>query len=486
MMSYLQRLGRSLMLPVSIMPIAAILKGIGYWIDPFGLGANNVIAAFLLEGGGAIIDNIPFLFAIGVAIGMNRNKDSMIVMCTVISFLMVDRILSVETVALLKGISVNDVSACFQSTPNVLMGIFIGLLSVSIYNHFSHVELPKSLAFFGGKRFPIIICTLFMLNFSLVLLIIWPAIYNLCVELGEGISQLGPIGAGLYAFFNRLLIPFGLHHSLNSVFWFDVAGINDIGKFWGTVSGGVVGQTGMYQAGFFPIMMFGLPAAALAIYHCARPENKKQVGAMMLSAAIASFLTGVTEPIEFSFMFVAPALYLVHALLTGLVVYVAALMKWLAGFGFSAGLIDYILSIKSPFANNIYMLLILGIICAISYYYVFRFMILHFHFLTPGREIDENIDGIVNLDHQSLLKSNDYDEIAIFFVEALGGRNNIVSIDSCITRLRIQLQNASLVDENLILSTGVSGIVKMGKSGIQIIVGTQVDFIVDSINDIIR
>jgi len=486
MMNFLQKLGKSLMLPVSVMPIASILKGIGYWIDPVGLGANNVIAAFLIESGGTIIDNIPFLFAIGVAIGMTHNKDSMVVMCTVVSYLTVDGILSNDTVALLMNVNVSDVPAAFDSTPNALIGILVGLLSVFLYNRFSHVELPKALSFFGGKRFPIIVCTFVMLYLSIILLLIWPSIYDVCVVFGEFISHLGPFGAGLYAFFNRLLIPLGLHHPLNSVFWFDVAGINDIGKFWGTIEGGVLGETGMYQAGFFPIMMFGLPAAAIAMYQCARHENKKQVGAIMMSAAFASFLTGVTESIEFSFMLVAPQLYLVHALLTGISVFIAASMKWLAGFGFSAGLIDYILSIKAPFANNIHMLLVLGIVCAIVYYSVFRFMILRFNFLTPGREIEEDMVDIMTPENVGLLENGDYDEIAIFLVESLGGRDNIISADSCITRLRVQVKDTSLIDEERILSTGVSGIVKMGKTGIQIIIGTQVDFIVDSMNDIIR
>lgn len=486
MMKYLQRLGKSLMLPVSVMPIAAILKGIGYWIDPVGFGANNAIAAFLIQSGGVIIDQLPLLFTIGIVIGMNDQKDSMVVMCSVISFIVVEGILSKHSVALIMGISISEVPVCFESTPNALIGILVGLMCSFLYQRYSHVELPKALMVFSGKRFAIIVCTVSMMLFSLLLMGIWPVIYNICVHFGEWILELGPTGAGVYAFFNRLLIPFGLHHALNSVFWFDVAGINDIGKFWGTVSGGVVGETGMYQAGFFPVMMFGLPAAVLAMYHCARPEKKKQVGAILLSSAIASFLTGVTEPIEFSFMFVAPVLYVIHALLTGVFVFIAASMKWLAGFGFSAGMIDYILSMKSPYAYHIWMLIPLGLICAIIYYNVFRFMILHFNLLTPGREIDDQIVGVSSIQTTTLtLESKDYDELAIFYVEALGGVQNIVSLGSCLTRLRVELKDMSLVDEEGIMATGVSGMVKLGHNGLQIIVGTQVDAILDSMNDII-
>ena len=212
------------------------------------------------------------------------------------------------------------------------------------------------------------------------------------VSFGKGISELGAIGAGLYGFFNRLLIPTGLHHALNSVFWFDVAGINDIGNFW--ASKGKKGVTGMYQAGFFPVMMFGLPAAALAMYHTAKTQRKNKWHALMLAAGFASFFTGVTEPLEFAFMFVAPALYVVHAVLTGISLAVAAAFHWTAGFGFSAGLVDFVLSLKIPIANQPYMLLVQGLVFAVIYYFLFRFIITKFNLMTPGREedIDESSD----------------------------------------------------------------------------------------------
>lgn len=486
MMNYMQRLGKSLMLPVSVMPIAAILKGIGYWIDPIGWGANNIIAAFLIESGGTIIDNLPLLFAVGIAIGMTREKDSMIVMSAVVSYMLVQHILSAESVSLFLGIPVEQVSIAFHSSSNALIGILVGLICAFHYNKFSKVELPSALSFFGGKRFVPIICSITMLLLSLLLLFIWPAIFNIFILFGTMISGLGPLGAGLYGFYNRLLIPTGLHHALNSVFWFDMAGINDIGKFWGTMSGGVLGVTGMYQAGFFPVMMFGLPAAALAMYKSARPEKRKQVGSILISAAFASFLTGVTEPLEFSFMFVAPVLYVIHAILTGIFMFVAASMQWIAGFGFSAGLIDYLLSIKAPFSHDIIMLIPLGLICGAIYYCLFRFIILRYNLMTPGRETDDMVFAIAEDEYSVTLENHDYDELAIIYVEALGGRDNILLVESCVTRLRVQLVDVSLVDEQRILSTGVSGIVKIGKTGLQVIVGTQVDFIVDSMKDILE
>ena len=485
MMKYMQRLGKSLMLPVSVMPIAALLKGIGYWIDPTGWGSNNAIAAFLIESGGAIIDNLPILFAVGIAIGMSQERELTVALSAVVSYMIVSRLLSPPAVALIKGIPEAEVSAAFENSANAFVGIISGLVVAYNYKKFSKVKLPDALSFFGGKRFVPIISTASMLVISLLLLIVWPFFYEWFVSFGEMISKLGPVGAGLYGFFNRLLIPTGLHHALNSVFWFDVAGINDIGKFWGTVSGGIKGVTGMYQAGFFPVMMFGLPAAAIAIYQSARPERKKQVGTILLSAAFASFVTGVTEPLEFSFMFVAPVLYFIHALLTGIMLFVAAVFKWLAGFGFSAGLIDYILSIKAPFSNDIFMLIPLGLICAFIYYCIFRFKIVRYNLMTPGRETDEDIIEIEEEEYNITLENQDYDEIAIVLIEALGGRNNVQFADSCITRLRVELGNSDLVDEQAILATGATGIIKIGKNNLQIIIGTEVQFIVDAMNDIL-
>lgn len=484
-MNYIQRLGKSLMLPVSVMPIAALLKGIGYWIDPIGWGSNNWIAAFLIESGAAIIDNLPLLFAVGIAIGMIQERDMTVAICAVVSYLIVIRLLSPEAVALIRNIPIDEVSLAFKNSANTLVGILVGLIVAFNYQHFSKTRLPLALSFFGGKRFVPIISTIMMLIISAILIVVWPFLYSLFIGLGKAISGLGPVGAGLYGFFNRLLISTGLHHALNSVFWFDSAGIDDIGKFWGTISGGVQGITGMYQAGFFPVMMFGLPAAGVAIYQCARPEKKKQVGSILLSAAFASFLTGVTEPLEFSFMFVAPVLYIIHAILTGMMMFVAASFQWIAGFGFSAGLIDYILSIKSPFANDIFMLIPLGIVCGVFYYCIFRFLIIRYNLMTPGREIDDLIIEATEKEYDVTLINQDYDEIAILILEALGGRSNVVFVDSCITRLRVELKDINMVNEQQILATGATGIVKVGKSSIQIIIGTEVGFIVDSINDIL-
>lgn len=378
MFSYLQKIGKALMVPVAVLPAAAILLGLGYWIDPVGWGGESVLAAFFIKSGGAIIDNMPILFAIGVAFGMSKDKNGSAALAGLVSFLVVTTLLSPGAVGMIKGIPANEVPAGFSKINNQFTGILCGVISSALYNRFSEVELPKFLSFFSGKRLVPIISSFVMMLVSFILMYIWPAVYSGLVSFGEGISKLGPLGAGIYGFFNRLLIPVGLHHALNSVFWFDVAGINDIPNFLGgakSIAEGtaVIGKTGMYQAGFFPIMMFGLLGACLAFVKTAKPENRAKISSIMLAAGFASFFTGVTEPIEFAFMFVAPGLYLLHAVLTGISVFIAASMHWMAGFGFSAGFIDLVLSTRNPLAQGWYMLIIQGLVFFVIYYVVFKF-----------------------------------------------------------------------------------------------------------------
>jgi len=475
MMKYLQRLGRSLMLPVAVLPAAAILMGIGYWIDPSGWGADNPLAAFLIKAGGSIIDNIPILFAVGVALGMAKEKDGSSALSGLVAYLVVTTLLSTNSVALLEGIDAEKVDPAFAKIGNAFVGILSGIVASMMYNRFSHVKLPDALAFFSGKRLVPIMTAVSMIIVSAILFFVWPVIYTALVSFGKGIAELGAIGAGLYGFFNRLLIPTGLHHALNSVFWFDVAGINDIGNFW---SGkGEKGVTGMYQAGFFPVMMFGLPAAALAMVHTAKDKKKKQVSSLMLAAGFAAFFTGVTEPIEFAFMFVAPMLYLVHAILTGISLAIAAAFHWTAGFGFSAGLVDFVLSSRLPLANSPYMLLIQGLVFAVIYYFLFRFIITKFNLMTPGREEDdEETEGTGLAGGESKFAS-----MAATIYEGLGGDANVLSVDNCVTRLRLEVKDMKAVDQKKIKSTGVPGINIVGENSIQVIVGTNVQFVADEI-----
>lgn len=298
MMKYFQRIGRSLMLPVAVLPAAAVLMGIGYWIDPSGWGGDSAMAAFLIKAGSSIIDNMAVLFAVGIALGMSKDKDGSAALSGLVAFLVVTTLLSTDSVAMLQGIKPEAVNPAFAKIGNQFIGILSGLIAAEMYNRFSHVQLPQALAFFSGKRLVPIMSAVAMIIASAILFFVWPVIFTALVSFGTAISKLGWVGAGLYGFFNRLLIPTGLHHALNSVFWFDVAGINDIGNFWAGT--GTKGITGMYQAGFFPVMMFGLPAGAFAMYQAARPEKKKVVASLMIAAGFASFFTGVTEPLEFS------------------------------------------------------------------------------------------------------------------------------------------------------------------------------------------
>lgn len=481
MMKYFQRLGRSLMLPVAVLPAAAILMGIGYWVDPSGWGEGNAVAAFLISAGSSIIDNIPVLFAVGVALGMSKEKDGSAALSGLVAYLVITTLLSTDTVAMLQGIEADSVNMAFGNIENAFVGIISGIIASIMYNRFSHVQLPDALAFFSGKRLVPIMTSLAMLIGAAILFVLWPFVYTGLVTFAESISKLGAIGAGLYGFFNRLLIPTGLHHALNAVFWFDVAGIDDIGKFWS--GDGIKGVTGMYQAGFFPIMMFGLPAAGLAMYHTAKTESRKQAASLMLAAGFAAFFTGVTEPLEFSFMFLAPALYVVHALLTGLSLTVAALFNWTAGFGFSAGFVDFVLSSRLPLANQPYMLIVQGLVFAVIYYFLFRFLIVKFDLKTPGRE-DEEVLAEEEQEGKETSKDEQYANMAATIYEGLGGDENITSVDYCTTRLRVEVKDMDKVNQGKIKSTGVPGINVVGKHSIQVIVGTSVQFVADEVNKI--
>ncbi|WP_261113166.1 N-acetylglucosamine-specific PTS transporter subunit IIBC [Serratia entomophila] len=493
-LSYLQKVGRALMVPVATLPAAAILMGIGYWIDPVGWGGDNALAAFFIKSGSAIIDNMSVLFAIGVAYGMSKDKDGAAALTGFVGFLVLTTLCSPAAVSMIQKIPLDQVPAAFGKIQNQFVGILVGIISAEIYNRFSSVELPKALSFFSGRRLVPILISFLMILVAFILMYIWPLIFNGLVGFGEYIQKMGSVGAGIYAFFNRLLIPVGLHHALNSVFWFDVAGINDIPNFLGgqqSIEAGkaVVGITGRYQAGFFPIMMFGLPGAALAIYHCARPENKAKVAGIMLAAAFAAFFTGITEPLEFSFMFVAPVLYVIHAVLTGVSVFIAASMHWIAGFGFSAGLVDMVLSSRNPLATHWYMLIPQGLVFFVIYYLVFRFTINKFNLMTPGRELavagDETDGYDVNVDAGAGKDESETATLARRYVSAIGGSDNLTGIDACITRLRLNVKDSALVNDALAKRLGASGVIRLNKQSVQVIVGTRAELIASAMRNVV-
>ena len=518
MMKYLQRLGKSLMLPVACLPVAGILLGIGYWLES-SLG-STIPATFLLQAGGAILNHIPLLFAIGVSVGMADESKGAAALAGLVSWLVIITLLSPVSVAKLSG-SVAD--PAFDKIENVFTGIISGLLGAFCYNRFKNTKLPDALAFFGGKRSVPIVAAGLACIVSILLFFSWPLMYNGLILFGKSILDTGAVGVGLYAFFNRLLIPLGLHHALNQVFWFDVAGINDLADFW---SGqGVLGVSGQYMTGFFPVMMFGLPAAALAMYHTAKPERKKAVGGLMLASALSAFLTGVTEPLEFSFMFLAPGLYALHALLTGLTAGVMAYLPVRAGFNFSAGLVDYVLSFKSPMALNPLWILWIGLITALVYYLVFRFTIQFFRLRTPGREEEnpetpsgkESLETLKGKEHRMTLPGNEnqetlpgrekdnrdsksaknttirksknsdnYREVAVLLIQGLGGKENIAELDNCISRLRIVLRQDEAVDDTILRSAAIAGIIRPGKNTIQLIVGPKVQFLAKEMKNLLN
>tara|TARA_R110001583_G_scaffold42735_2_gene135867 strand:+ start:14160 stop:15626 length:1467 start_codon:yes stop_codon:yes gene_type:complete len=479
-LGYLQKVGRALMVPVAVLPAAAILMGIGYWIDPNGWGGDSALAAFLIKAGAAVIENMPVLFAVGVAYGLSKDKDGAAALSGLVGFLVVTSLLSPSAVAQIQSIPLAEVSSAFNKINNQFIGVIVGIIAAELYNKFSDVELHHALAFFSGRRLVPIIVSIVMILVSFLLMIVWPLIFTGLQSFGENIAELGEFGAGIYAFFNRLLIPVGLHHALNSVFWFDVAGINDIPNFLSGQSGidagtAIIGKTGMYQAGFFPIMMFGLPGAALAIYTASPSENKEKVASIMFAAALSSFFTGVTEPLEFSFMFAAPLLYFIHALLTGISVFFAAYMQWMAGFGFSAGLVDMVLSSQNPLAKQWYMLIFQGLAFFAIYYFVFLALIKGFDLKTPGREsLESNLKPVTT-------GKNVTQALAQKYIVALGGAANIESVDACITRLRVTLKNRHLINEAGLKSIGAMGVVKLREQNLQVIIGPRAEIIANAI-----
>lgn len=484
MMKFFQKLGKSLMLPVACLPVCGILMGIGYILAPAAMagevqgftagGLSYSIGLFLIKAGGALIDNMSWLFAVGVAVGMAQDNDGTAGLAGLVSWLMITNLLATGTVATLTGVGADAVNPAFAKIGNQFIGILAGLIGSTCYNKFKGTKLPDALSFFSGKRCVAIVTAVVSIVVSAVLFFVWPIVYTGLVTVGESIVGLGAVGVGIYAFLNRLLIPFGLHHALNSVFWFDAAGINDLGSYWaGELLNGAGGTAGMYMAGFFPCMMFGLPAAAMAIIHCAKPEKKKAAASLMGAAAICAFICGVTEPFEFAFMFLAPALYLVYAILYGVFAAVTVALGFRAGFSFSAGLTDLVFSASLPAHAKTWMILPLGIAAAIVFYLVFRFAITKFDLKTPGRE-DDDID-----ETKIELANNDFTAMAAIILEGLGGKENVTSVDNCITRLRLEIKDYTAVDEKKIKSAGISGVIRPSKTSIQVIIGPKVQFVAD-------
>ena len=488
MMKKLQKLGKALMLPVAVLPICGILMGIGYALCPATMqggdieGAIQMIGFFLVKAGGALIDNMAILFAIGVGVGLADDHDGTAGLAGLVSWLMMTKLLAVGVVTTLMPAIANDEikSLAFSKIENAFIGILAGIIGGLCYNKFKNTKLPDWLSFFSGKRCVAIVTGLASIVASAILLFVWPIIFGALVKLGEGIVSMGGIGAGIYAFLNRLLIPTGLHHALNNVFWFDTIGLGDLSHFWGgdiTGQNGVTWSLGMYMSGFFPCMMFGIPGAALAMIHTAKSNKKKIAIGLVGSAAICAFICGVTEPFEFAFMFLCFPLYVVYAALYGIFTIITYYVGFRGGFSFSAGLTDLVFSASLPAAAKTLMIIPLGIAAFVVFYLVFRIAIVKFDLKTPGREDDD--EDFAEADKGASLANNDYTAIAATVLEGLGGKDNVTSLDNCITRLRIEIKDYTAVDEKKIKSAGVAGVMRPSKTTVQVIVGTKVQFVAD-------
>lgn len=489
MMKYLQKLGKAMMLPVAALPICGILMGLGYALAPAAMGAAGategfayVLGVFLIKAGSALIDNMAILFAIGVGVGLAKDNDGTAGLAGMVSYLMITTLLNPGTVSTIApGMIASEINqvAFAKIGGNAFIGILAGIVGGISYNKFKGTKLPDVLAFFSGKRSVAIVTAVVSIVVAAILLFVWPVIFGGLVALGNAIVGLGAVGAGIYAFLNRLLIPTGLHHALNNVFWFDTIGLGDLSAYWGAKTSADMGwSVGMYMAGFFPCMMFGIPGAALAIIQTAKPGKRKNAIGIVGTAAVCAFICGVTEPFEFAFMFLAFPLYVVYAALYGIFTTIAVALGFRAGFVFSAGATDLIFSASLPAAANTWLILPLGAAAFIVFYFVFKFAITKWDLKTPGREDDQ--EGELKID----LANDDYTTMAQIILEGLGGKENVTSIDHCITRLRLEVKDRLLVDEKKIKSSGASGVIRPGKTAVQVVIGPKVQFVYEEFKKI--
>ncbi len=463
--AFLQKLGRSLMLPIAILPIAGLL---------LRLGAGDLLdLPFMFKAGDAIFGNLSLIFAIGVAVGWAKENHGAAALAAFIGYQVM--IASAPEFAQMFWGEAGGTDMA------VLGGILVGLMAGILYNKFYRIKLPPYLAFFGGRRFVPIITGLSALGLGLLAALIWPTIGGWFNSFGAWVIESGPLGKFFYGVLNRLLIVTGLHHVFNTPLWFQ------FGEFTNAAGEVVTGDiarfmagdptAGGFMAGFFPIMMFGLPAAALAMYTTAFPKNKKRAAGILLSAALTAFLTGVTEPLEFSFMFLAPVLYGIHAVLTGISLALMDVLGIKLGFTFSAGLFDYVLNFG--IATKPLLALVIGAGYFAIYFFLFRFFILTFNIKTIGREDELNSDAI-----SSATPSTLGDTPAAKYITALGGVRNIVEIDNCATRLRLKVNDISLVQDEVITSLGARGMLKPSAHAVQIIIGPEVELLAGDMKDL--
>ena len=485
MMKYLQKLGKALMLPVAALPVCGILMGIGYALAPAVMGAEGAtsgaaytVGFLLIKAGGALIDNMAWLFAIGAAVGLSDDHDGTAGLAGLVSFLMMQQLLSPGVVGAVRTLEEGSVDyiAFSKIAGNSFIGILAAIIGAACYNKFKNTQLPDWLAFFSGKRSVAIVTAVVSIVVSVILLFVWPIIFGVLVALGNGIAKMGGVGAGIYAFLNRLLIPTGLHHALNNVFWFDTIGLGDLSHYWaGDTSADVGWSLGMYMSGFFPCMMFGIAGAAQAMVQTAK--NKKAAIGLVVSAAICAFVCGVTEPFEFGFMFLCFPLYIVYAALYGIFTIITYYSGFRAGFCFSAGATDLVFSASLPAAAKTWMIIPLGIAAFVVFYLVFRFAITKFDLKTPGREDEDEEAAEANI----TLANNDYTAIAKGVLAAVGGKGNVANVDYCATRLRFEIKDHTAVDEKAVKKAGAAGVIRPSKTACQVVIGPKVQFVYDEL-----
>ena len=459
--SSLQKIGKCMMLPVSVLPVAGILLGVGSanfsWLPP-------IVSQIMAQAGGAIFSNLPLLFAIGVAIGLTENDGVSALAGTVGWFVF---LAAMGVCAKARGIETTPIMGIPSIETGVFGGIIVGLVAARAFNRFYKIQLPSYLGFFAGKRSVPIITAFEVIIIGALLSFIWPPIGNAIKAFSEWAAHGQPaLAFTIYGVVERALIPFGLHHVWNVPFFFQAGDYLDptTGKLvHGEITRFIAGDpTAGNMTGGYLFKMWGLPAAALAMWHCARPENRVKIGGIMLSAALTSFVTGITEPIEFSFLFLAPVLYGVHALLAGAAYFLCIELGIKHGFTFSHGLIDYI--VLFPKSHHALWLFVIGPIWGLMYYGIFSFAIRKFNIATPGREVEDEATRVG--------RSASSDNFALQLVRAFGGRNNIASLDACITRLRVKLHDVTKANPDKLKALGAAGVVVVG-DGVQAIFGTQ-------------
>lgn len=494
----LQKVGKSLMLPVALLPAAGILLGVSNALAGDALLAHfpalanptfQLIISIMESSGQIIFNNLPLIFAVGVAVGLTEGE-GVAALAAIVGFLILNTSMGVMA-GVTEDMIDNSMYASIVGIPTIQTGVFggiiIGIVAAYLYKKFYKIELPQYLGFFAGKRFVPIITSLVAIAIGIILSFIWPPIQEGLLSFSKNVIEANQtLAAFLEGSLERLLIPFGLHHVFHNPFWYQFGEyVNKAGElvmgdqkiFFAQLKDGVNFTAGTFMTGAFPFMMFGLPAAALAMVHEAKPEKKKFVAGIMASAALTSFLTGITEPIEFAFLFVAPVLFAIHCLFSGLSYAVMQLLGVKIGFTFSGGLIDFLLFGVLPNRTPWYLAILVGIGFAVLYYSVFRFMIRKFNLKTPGRK-DESETNVEVIEMSK-------NELASEILIALGNKDNLKSLDACITRLRLVVNDINKVDKEKLKSLGAAGVMVIGNN-VQAIFGPKSDSIKSDIKDIIE